>query len=57
VRGFGLRAARYRGLAKTRLQHQLTATAINLVRMDAWLTDTPLAKTRTSRFAALNPTT
>jgi IS5 family transposase len=57
VRGFGLRNTRYRGLAKTRLQHQLTATALNLVRIDAWLSGAPLARTRTSRFATLNPTT
>jgi hypothetical protein len=33
-----LHQARYRGLAKTHLQHVLTALAINLVRVDAWLT-------------------
>jgi len=55
TRGFGLRDARYRGLAKTGLQHQLTAAGLNLVRMDAWLSGVPLARTRTSRFAALNP--
>jgi IS5 family transposase len=55
IRGFGLRDARYRGLAKTRLQHHLTATGLNLVRMDAWVTGVPLGRTRTSRFAALNP--
>jgi IS5 family transposase len=56
VRGFGLRDVRYRGLAKTGLQHHLTATALNLVRIDAWQTGVPLARTRTSRFATLNPT-
>jgi len=34
--------ARYRGLAKTHLQHVLTALALNLVRLDAWLTGVPL---------------
>jgi transposase len=53
VRTFGLRRSRYIGLAKTHLQHVLTATAINLVRLDAWLTDTPHGKTRTTRFQAL----
>jgi transposase len=53
VRAFGLRRARYLGLAKTQLQHWLTATAINLVRLDAWLTDRPRAATRASRLAAL----
>ncbi|MFK0106903.1 transposase, partial [Streptomyces sp. NPDC091217] len=55
-RAFGLRRSRYRGWAKTHLQHLLTAAGINLVRLDAWLTDTPLAPTRTSHFAALRPT-
>ncbi|NTG29939.1 hypothetical protein G6L08_22585 [Agrobacterium rhizogenes] len=45
VRGFGLRQYRYRGLAKTKLQHIFTAVAINLARLDAWLTEhTPLPK-------------
>ncbi|MGE6733774.1 transposase, partial [Streptomyces sp. NPDC059900] len=51
----GLRRSRYRGLAKTSLQHQLTGAAINLARIDAHLTDTPRALTRTSHFAALCP--
>ncbi|MFE3887978.1 IS1182 family transposase [Streptomyces lydicus] len=51
----GLRRSRYRGLAKTSLQHQLTASAINLARIDAHLTGTPRARTRTSHFAALRP--
>ncbi|MFF7990450.1 IS1182 family transposase [Kitasatospora xanthocidica] len=55
-RAFGLRRSRYRGHAKTQLQHLLTAAGINLVRLDAWLTDTALAPTRTSHFAALRPT-
>jgi Transposase DDE domain/Transposase domain (DUF772) len=36
-----LHQARYRGLAKTHLQHVLTALAINLVRVDAWLSGIP----------------
>ncbi|MFG3410492.1 IS1182 family transposase [Streptomyces sp. NPDC048142] len=51
----GLRRSRYRGLAKTCLQHQLTGAAINLARIDAHLTDTPRAHTRTSHFARLRP--
>ncbi|WP_098012182.1 IS1182 family transposase [Streptomyces sp. sk226] len=51
----GLRRSRYQGLAKTSLQHQLTGAAINLARIDAHLTDTPRAHTRTSHFAALRP--
>jgi transposase len=53
VRGFGLRRSRYRGLAKTHLQHVATAAAINLERLGAWLQGEPQARTRTSRFAAL----
>ena len=54
VRGHGQRRAHYFGLAKTHLQSVLTATAINLVRIDAWLTETPLGPTRTSRFTGLH---
>ena len=53
VRVFGLRQARYRGLAKTALQHLATAAAINLDRLAAWFAGRPLAPTRVSRFAAL----
>ena len=49
----GLRQCRYIGLAKTRLQHVLTAIAINLVRVAEWCADSPVAKTRRSRFVAL----
>jgi transposase len=53
VRAFGLRRTRYRGLAKTSLQHVATAAAVNVERITAWLSGQPLAKTRTSRFAEL----
>ena len=53
VRAFGLRRARYRGLAKTHLQTVITAVALNLDRLAAWLDGRPLAPTRKSRFAAL----
>lgn len=53
VRAFGLRQTRYRGLAKTGLQHVATAAAINLDRITAWFGGRPIAPTRTSRFAAL----
>ncbi len=53
VRAFGLRRSRYRGLAKTRLQHVATAAAVNLERLAAWFRAVPRAATRTSRFAAL----
>lgn len=54
VQAFGLRRCRYRGTAKTHLQHVLTAAAINLVPVDAWRAGVPLAATRVSRFAALH---
>ena len=55
VRAFGLRKTRYFGLAKTHLQHQATAAAMNLDRLDAWFNNVPLSKTRISRFARLAP--
>jgi transposase len=53
VRAFGLRRSRYRGLARTSLQHVATAAAINLDRLAAWFRAAPRATTRTSRFAAI----
>ena len=57
VRGFGLRDCRYIGLVKTHLQHILTAAAINIARLDDWLTGKKRSHTRVSRFAALRPQT
>ena len=37
IRAFGLRRARYRGLAKTHLQHVTTVAAINIMRLADWL--------------------
>jgi transposase len=54
VRVLGLRQARYIGLAKTHLQHVLTAAALNLMRAIRWLNALPLATTRTSPFAQLH---
>src|SRR3954462_15338473 len=48
-----LRQARYIGLAKVHLQHVLTAAALNLVRIAAWLVGPPLARTRQSTFIRL----
>lgn len=53
VRAFGMRRSRYRGMPKTHFQDLIIATALNLRRVLAWLAGEPLAKTRTSRFAAL----
>ena len=44
----GIRTARYRGLPKTSLEHAAAATAINLIRLDAWQTSKPLGRTRTT---------
>lgn len=48
-----LRQARYIGLAKTRLQHVLTAAALNIGRAVRWLAGVPKARTRVSHFARL----
>ena len=53
VRAFGLRQARYLGLAKTHLQEIGTAVALDVCRWVDWHRQKPRAKTRTSRFAAL----
>ncbi|WP_408640954.1 transposase [Streptacidiphilus rugosus] len=52
----GIRRARYRGLPKVRLQHAFSATALNIIRLDAhWSTEnTPPALSRTSRLTRLS---
>lgn len=55
IRAFELRQTRYIGLKKTQLQHILTAMAVNVVRLAAWLDGGRHAKTRVSHFAALAP--
>ena len=57
VRRSGLRRSRYIGLEKTRLQHVATAAAVNLLRISAWCSGAPFAKTRSSHFAALHSST
>jgi hypothetical protein len=49
----GIRRARYTGLARTRLEHQAAAAAINLIRLDAWWTGNPLDRTRTTHLQRL----
>ena len=49
----GIRKARDLGLGKTRLEHNIAAAAINLIRLDAWWTGHPLDRTRTSHLARL----
>ena len=53
VRVCDVRQARYFGLPKTRLQHVITATAINVRRIVSWLIEPSLRPTHVSRFAAL----
>ncbi|WP_176726348.1 transposase, partial [Streptomyces sp. AVP053U2] len=50
----GIRRARYRGLPKVRVQHAFSATALNVVRLDAWWTTDPLRTPRTSRLERLS---
>ncbi len=52
-RRFGLRRTRYRGAAKTHLQHVATAAGLNVARLAAWFADRPLTPTQVSHFAAL----
>lgn len=49
----GIRRARYRGIDKTRLQHVLTACALNLIRLNAYWNGHPLDRTRTSHISRL----
>ena len=49
----GARRARYRGLPKTRLDHAYMACALNLLRLHAYWTGTPLDRKRTSHLARL----
>jgi len=51
TRGFGIRRSRYVGAAKTHLQQVVSATAINFVRVNNWLQEVPVAKTRQPLFA------
>jgi len=53
VRAFGLRQARYVGVAKLHLQAIGTAVALDLCRWVDWHTHKPRAKTRVSHVAAL----
>jgi transposase len=57
IRRFALRQSRYLGLARTHLQQLLTAVAMNVVRVIAWLRDKPLGERRRKpgHFARLAP--
>jgi transposase len=50
TRAFGLRRSRYVGILKTHLQHVITATAMNFVRLADWLAGAPMARTREPAF-------
>jgi hypothetical protein len=47
------RHARYKGLAKTHLEHVYKAVALNLIRLHAWFNGHPLDRRRTSHLARL----
>ncbi|MEU8265517.1 transposase, partial [Micromonospora sp. NPDC048999] len=53
VRRTGIRRTRYTGKDKTHLGHLFAAAAVNIIRIDAWLTGTPFGRTRTSHLARL----
>jgi transposase len=57
IRRFDLRQSRYLGLARTHLQQLLNATAMNVVRVIAWLRGEPLGERRRKpgHFARLAP--
>ena len=51
-----IRRARYRGLPKTRLEHNVKAAALNLIRLDAWFNGEILDPRRTTHLARLELT-
>lgn len=53
LRVTNLRHARYIGLAKTRLQHVLTAAALNICRLSDWFAERPRASVRSTPFGKL----
>jgi transposase len=57
IRRFALRQSRDLGFARTHLQQLLTATAMNIVRVIAWLKGEPLGERRRKPgyFARLAP--
>ena len=56
IRTSGMRRSRYRGLAKTHLQHVATAAAMNLKRAVDWLNEVPRSTSYLSPFSALMAT-
>ena len=51
-----MRRSRYRGMAKTHVQHVATAAACNLKRIVNWWNDVPFSTTKQSRFVRLMST-
>jgi hypothetical protein len=49
----GARRARYRGLPKTRFEHAFMAVALNLIRLHAYWTGTPLNRGNMTHLARL----
>ncbi len=49
----GTRRARYRGLARTHLEHVYSAIALNMIRLHAWWNGHPLDRTRATHLARL----
>ena len=45
------RRARYRGLPKTRLEHNTMAAALNLIRLDAWFNGETLDPRRSTHLS------
>lgn len=50
------RHARYRGLPKTRLEHNFKAIALNFIRLDAWYNGQPLNPRHTTHLSRLDLT-
>ncbi|MGA6160671.1 transposase [Stenotrophomonas sp. NPDC087984] len=53
IRTCGLRRSRYRGLARTHVQHVLTALACNLTRVADWIAEPTPTRHRSTRFNSL----
>lgn len=53
IRNCGLRRTRYHGLARTHVQHVLTALACNLTRIADWIADPTSTRRRPTHFHAL----
>ena len=50
----GQRKAPYRGIEKVELEHYIAATAMNVIRLDAYFTDQPIDRSHTGRLLSLH---